>query len=67
MRILHLAASTMEATVEAALERSLATGGPLDYAAVRAIASPEQPTVPVVAIPSPDLAAYDCLLAGGAA
>jgi hypothetical protein len=67
VRILHLAASTMEATVEAALERSLATGGPLDYAAVRAIASPERPTVPAVAIPSPDLAAYDCLLAGGAA
>jgi hypothetical protein len=67
VRILHLAASTMEATVEAALEQSLATGGPLDYAAVRAIASPERPTVPAVAIPSPDLAAYDCLLAGGAA
>jgi len=67
VRILHLAASTMQATVEAALERLLATGGPLDYAAVRTIASPERPTVPVIAIPSPDLAAYDCLLAGGAA
>jgi len=67
VRILHLAASTMEATVEAALDQLLATGGPLDYAAVRAIASPAQPAVPVVAIPPPDLAAYDGLLAGGVA
>lgn len=67
VRILHLAASTMEATVEAALERQLAAGGALDYATVRAIASPERPSVPVVAIPAPDLGTYDGLLAGGAA
>ena len=45
----------------------LATDGPLDYAAVRQIASPERPTVPSIAIPPPDLGAYDALLAGGAA
>jgi hypothetical protein len=66
VRILHLAASTMEATVETALERLLAEGAPLDYATVKAIANPERPSVPTLAIPSPDLAVYDGLLAGGA-
>jgi len=65
VRILHLAASTMEATVETALDRLLAEGAPLDYAMVKAIASPERPAVPALAIPSPDLAIYDELLAGG--
>lgn len=67
VRILHLAASTMESTVEKALVVLLSAGGAFDYAAVKAIASPEHSAVPVVAIPSPDLGAYDQLLAGGAA
>ncbi len=67
VRILHLAASTMEATVEQALVEVLEAGAPFDYAAVRALASPEKPAVPVVNIPAPDLAAYDGLLQGGAA
>lgn len=65
VRILHLAASTMETLVEAALARLLESGEPFDYAAVKALASPEQPSVPVVAIPLPDLGVYDRLLVGG--
>jgi hypothetical protein len=64
VRILHLAASTMESLVEAALARLLESGEPLDYAAVKALASPDPPTVPSVAIAAPDLSAYDRLLGG---
>ena len=64
VRVLHLAASTMEAPVERALAELLATGGSFDYVAVKAIASPTQSRVPVVTLPEPDLAAYDRLLGG---
>jgi hypothetical protein len=67
VRILHLAASTQEATVGATLEQLLASGQTLDYAAVKALCSPERPAVPAVCIPKPDLAAYDELLSGGVA
>lgn len=63
VRILHLAASTFESHVEAALETLLEAGRRFDYADVKAIAAPEQPTVPDVRIPRPDPAAYDALLA----
>ena len=66
VRILHLAASTMESTVEHALDGLLRDGKPFDYAAVRALASPEKPLVPDVRIPKPDLGVYDALLVGGA-
>jgi hypothetical protein len=66
VRILHLAASTMESLVESALTSILATPRAFDYAAVRAIASPEKPKVPDVKIGVPDLSVYDALLAGGA-
>lgn len=66
VRILHLAASTMQSTVEAALVGLLEAGEAFDYAAVRALASPEQPAVPVIAIPPPDLRVYDQLLGGAA-
>lgn len=65
VRILHLAASTLEADVERALGVLIADGAVPDYTAVKALASPERPTVPTVAIPAVDLAAYDRLLAGG--
>jgi hypothetical protein len=65
LRVLHLAASTMEVSVEAALKRLLELGHPFDYAAVKALAAPERPVVPEVCIPAPDLAAYDQLLSGG--
>jgi hypothetical protein len=64
VRILHLAASTFESRVEAALETLLNQHRRFDYADVKAIAAPEQPTVPDVRIPRPDPAAYDVLLLG---
>lgn len=66
VRVLHLAASTMQSSVEAALELLLARGERPDFLAVKALAAPEKPTVPVIHIPAPDLAIYDRLLAGGA-
>jgi transposase len=65
VRILHLAASTLESRVEAALETLLAHGARFDYAAVKAIAAPEKSAVPLVRIPRPDPAAYNELLCSG--
>lgn len=63
VRILHLAASTLEATVERALEEQLASGESLDYAVIRDRTVPEKPAVPVLAVLSaPDLQVYDALL-----
>jgi hypothetical protein len=62
LRILHLAASTMESDVAAALGRLLASGGVTSADQVKAMVSPEQPTVPIVAIPEVDLSIYDSLL-----
>jgi hypothetical protein len=66
VRLLHLAASTMESEVERAIEALLAEDKPFDYAAVKALAAPAQPTVPEIDVPVPDLRVYDALLAGGA-
>jgi len=65
VRILHLAASTTEHGVEAALSTLLEGGGVLDYAAVKGIAQPERPEIPELHIGVPDLACYDALLAAG--
>ena len=62
VRILHLAASTLESRVEAALEVLLSRGARFDYAEVKAIAAPEQAAVPDVRIPKPNPADYDVLL-----
>lgn len=64
VRILHLAASTMESQVEHALEELLGAGERFDYAAVKQVASPRRPDVPDISIPEPDLLAYDQLLGG---
>jgi len=66
VRILHLAASTMQARVADVLDQILGRGERPDFAAVRAMASPERPLVPEVHVPPPDLAVYDRLLVGGA-
>jgi len=66
VRILHLAASTLEATVEVALTTLVAAGTPFDYAMVKALAAPETTPVPVLTLPPPDLGVYDRLLVGGA-
>jgi hypothetical protein len=65
VRILHLAASTMEADVERALAALLERGERFDYVAVKALAAPDKPAVPEVHIPPPDLSEYDRLLACG--
>jgi len=65
VRILHLAASTMESTVEAALRVLLDLGASFDYADVQRLAAPHKTGHPVVNIAAPDLASYDAFLVGG--
>lgn len=63
VRTLHLAASTMESTVESVLRLLLDSGDRFDYAAVRDLAAPVKPTIPELATPEvPDLGVYDALL-----
>jgi hypothetical protein len=64
LRILHLAARTLESRVEAALEQLLAEGRIPEYEAVRSIAdTAEEIRWPQIQIQQPDLAAYDQLIA----
>jgi hypothetical protein len=64
LRILHLAATTMESRVEAALERLIAEGKVPEYDAVRCLADPAEVIAwPQVEIQQPDLTAYDQLIA----
>lgn len=65
VRILHLAASTSQARVEAILQDLMGRSERFDFAAVRALAAPDKPAIPHVHIPPPDLAVYDRLLARG--
>jgi hypothetical protein len=67
LRILHLAASTMEKPVEDALVAMLDAGEPVSFDAVRERVSPTKPSVPAIAIPGPDLTTYDRLLTSGGA
>jgi hypothetical protein len=67
VRVLHLAASTMEAAVETALVALLAEGSRFDYAAVKARVKPETLSIPEMAPLQPDLTVYDVLLARGGA
>jgi hypothetical protein len=63
LRILHLAASTMQETVEIALEALLAADERLSADAVKAIACFSEPTtVPDIAVLDVDLASYDQLI-----
>ena len=65
VRILHLAATTMESTVDSALALLLEAGEPFDYATVKELANPASPRAPVLSLPGmPDLRVYDSLLAG---
>jgi hypothetical protein len=63
VRVLHLAASTMESQVETALDELLGRDESFDYAAVRAVVTPERPSVPEIRIGTPDLGIYDQLIA----
>jgi hypothetical protein len=64
VRILHLAASTMQATVEQALVALLDAGTPFDYVTVQQLAAPRRAEVPTLSLPAPDLSVYDGLLGG---
>ena len=65
VRILHLAATTMESTVDSALSLLLEAGEPFDYATVKELANPAPPRAPVLTLSRmPDLRVYDSLLAG---
>ena len=64
IRILHLAATTMESTVDSALALLLETGDPFDYGTVKELANPTPPLAPVLTLNGkPDLRVYDSLLA----
>ena len=65
VRVLHLAASTGERAVEQALSALLEIGDAFDYAAVKALAQPAEPSVPQLHIGVPDLRHYDALLLAG--
>jgi len=66
LRILHLAAATMECEVEAALAKLLDGARVPDVEAVRALAAPTTVQVPEIIDAPIDLATYDALLAQGA-
>jgi hypothetical protein len=53
----------LESRVEAALDELLGREEPFDYAAVRAMVTPERPSVPEIEIRTPDLGIYDQLIA----
>ena len=63
LRILHLAASTMESEVELALKLLLDEGVRPAHEDVKALVSPQKPAVPDLAALVPDLASYDELIA----
>jgi hypothetical protein len=65
VRILHLAASTMESRVDGVLATLLESGQRIDYATVKQCTVPDKPTVPHVSIPAPSLRDYDQLLVDG--
>lgn len=67
VRILHLAATTMECRVEGALQQLLHALTPFDYAAVQSLVEPPAPERPVISIAEPDLSSYDSLLGGAVA
>ena len=62
VRVLHLAASTMEEDVEQALKLLLEAGADPTAEQVRQLVSPERPEVPEIAAGVVDLAEYDELL-----
>ena len=67
VRILHLAATTMECEVERALKRLLESRVRFDYAVVKELVAPVSPEIPEIELSGEvDLGVYDRLLAGGA-
>lgn len=68
LRILHLAASTMEADVDAAIIRLVAEGASITIDAIKALTAPATTAidVPVLAPAAIDLASYDALIEAAA-
>ena len=67
VRILHLAATTMECEVERALRRLLESSVRFDYPVVKQLAAPVSPEIPALELSGEvDLGVYDGLLTGGA-
>jgi Mu transposase-like protein len=66
LRILHLAASTLESEVQIALELLLENGVLPTIEAVRDLVGPLPPESPVLPVPNVDLGTYDQLLEGAA-
>lgn len=64
LRILHLAASTMESDVEMALSLLLDSGGLKSCEDVRELVSPVNTEIPQMEPPDVDLDSYDALLSG---
>jgi hypothetical protein len=62
LRILHLAASTMESEVEEVLSLVLGAGEVPHAERVKDLVAPERPEVPDLEAPEVDLGAYDALL-----
>jgi hypothetical protein len=65
LRLLHLAASTMEADVEMALTLMLAEKRTPDIETVKSLVQPREMLTPQLAAPDVDLVAYDRLLGAG--
>ena len=66
LRILHLAASTMESRVEMVLKEFLENGERFGYIEVKDRAQPASSSAPNISIPDADLKQYDRLLRKGA-
>lgn len=66
LRLLHLAASTMESTVETALGGLLEAGTCPSAEAVKRVVAPERIAVPALVVPAVDLTSYDGLLGSAA-
>lgn len=63
VRVLHLAASTMESQVETALSELLERNQPFDYVMLKEMVEPVRPDIPEILIAAPDLTIYDQLIA----
>lgn len=64
LRILHLAARTLEVEVEAALVALLDAGEVPRFVRVEAAVAPQRPAIPDQPAPKVDLKSYDSLLEG---
>jgi hypothetical protein len=62
LRILYLAASTLESEVEAALQLLLMEGALTSAEQVKALVAPARPEVPTLTMPEVNLRSYDVLL-----